>query len=94
VFGGRRDLDISVAGGTDGVVALPGDRVEIPLEKDSSDVLGPRRGGIDYRRGQASDYQPYDCSEAGLACHDRGSGGFSGSFIPITSRTCVHREDT
>jgi hypothetical protein len=88
MFGGRRNLDVSVAGGADGVVALPGDGVEILLEKDSSDVLGPRRGDIDYRRGQARGHQHYECNEVGLACHGRDSGGFSASFVLIIYIDC------
>ena len=75
VLSGRRDLDKSVAGGTNSISALFGDGVEVPLKKDSSDVLGARRGGIDDRRGhdhEASSYVHHNCNEASLACHYRG----------------------
>src|SRR5690606_11680516 len=51
VLGGRGDLDVSVARGTEGGGALAGDGGEVPLEQDGGDVLGARRGGLRSSRG-------------------------------------------
>lgn len=89
MLGGRRDLDISVAGGTESVGALLSDGVEVPLEKDSSNVARARWGGIDDRRGhdnEASGNQRYDCIEAGFACHGKGSGAVAESLTLVVVR--------